>query len=102
MKRAITIFSAAALTFVMASPVLAQQPTRPAVANADYGYFDSHPEVGRKLSQDPTLIDNQAWVDKHPELRTYLHDHPNVRHEMKDHPYHFAHKEHVYDKHHNY
>ena len=101
MKRATMIFSAVALTFAMAAPVMAQMSMRPAAANADYGYFDSHPNVGKKLSEDPTLIDNQKWVDSHPGLHEYMHDHPNVRREMKEHPYRFAHREHVYDKHHN-
>jgi len=101
MKRATMIFSAVALTFAMAGPVLAQEPTHGGVVGADYGYFDSHPNVGKKLSEDPTLIDNQKWVDSHPGLQQYMHDHPNIRHEMKDHPYRFAHREHVYDKHHN-
>jgi hypothetical protein len=101
MKRATMIFSAVALTFAMAGPVMAQMPMGHAVADADYGYFDSHPKVGKQLSEDPTLIDNQKWVDSHPGLHDYMRDHPNIRHEMKEHPYKFAHKEHKYDKYHN-
>ena len=78
MKRATVIFSAAALTLAMAGPVFAQPYMRPAAANADTTYFDQHPDVARKLRKDPTLIDNQQFVDSHPGLHEYLRDHPGV------------------------
>jgi hypothetical protein len=101
MKRGIIILAAAALTFAAVAPVMAQQPTYGSVAKSDYGYFDSHPQVAHELAKDPTLIDNQQFVDAHPGLHDYLHDHPNVRHEFKSHPYKFMHREDVYDAHHN-
>jgi hypothetical protein len=101
MKRGMMVLSAAALAlaFAMAGSVMAQEPTHAAVAN--YAFFDAHPNLARRLAKDPTLIDNQQFVDSHPALRTYLHDHPNVRHEFKDHPYNFMHREDVYEAHHN-
>ena len=102
MKRGMTILSAAALTFVMAGPVMAQGPVNPgAAANADYVFFDSHPGVARVLEKDPTLIDNQAWVDQHPALHAYLKTHPYVRKEFKDHPYKFMHRSEQIQNHHN-
>jgi hypothetical protein len=103
MKRGMMVLSAAALAlaFAMAGSVMAQEPTHAAVANADYAFFDAHPNLARRLAKDPTLIDNQQFVDSHPALRTYLHDHPNARHEFKDHPYNFMHREDVYEAHHN-
>jgi hypothetical protein len=100
MKRATRIFSAAALTLAMAGPVFAQPYMRPAAANADTSYFDSHPDVAHRLAKDPTLIDNQQFVDSHPGLHEYLHDHPGVRHDFRSHPYRFMHREEVYHKHH--
>jgi len=100
MKRGMTIFSAAALTLAMAGPVMAHMPMGSAAANADTGYFDSHPDVARKLKQDPALIDNQQFVDSHPGLHEYLHDHPGVRHDFKSHPNRFMHRERVYHRHH--
>jgi hypothetical protein len=100
MKRATMIFSAAALTLAMAGPVFAQPYMRPAAANADTRYFDEHPDVAHRLAKDPTLIDNQQFVDSHPGLHEYLHDHPGVRHDFKSHPYRFMHREEVYHKHH--
>jgi hypothetical protein len=99
MKRGMMILSAAALTFAMAGPLMAQQPTRRAVEHSD-NYFDSHPGIARRLAKDPTLIDNQQFVDSHPGLHDYLHQHPGVRHEFKSHPYKFMHREERYHKHH--
>jgi len=100
MKRGMMIFSAAALTFAVAGPVMAQTYMRPAAANADTRYFDEHPDVAKKLRNNPTLIDNQQFVDSHPGLHEYLHNHPGVRHDFKSHPYRFMHREEVYHKHH--
>ena len=102
MKRATTVFSAMALTFAMADPVFAQMPMRPAAANADTSYFDSHPDVARKLRKDPSLADNQQFVDSHPGLHEYLHNNPGVRHDLKSHPYRFMHRSEQYNKHHHY
>jgi hypothetical protein len=93
MKRSMMILSAAALTFAMAGPVMAQVPvTKGAVANADYAFFDSHPNVAIALAKNPALIENQQWVDNHPALHEYLRTHPNVRREFKAHPYRFMHR----------
>src|SRR5271163_3923558 len=100
MKRGMTILAAASLTLAMTGPVMAQQPTHGAVANADYSYFDSHPKVARALEKDPTLIDNQQFVDSHPSLHAYLEAHPNVRREFKSHPYKFMHRSEVYNQNH--
>jgi len=85
----------------MAGPVLAQEPSRGAVANADYSFFDSHPSLARQLSKDPTLIDNRHFVDGHPALHEYLRTHPTVRAEFKSHPYQFMHREVEFGEHHN-
>jgi len=100
MKRGMTILLAAALTFAMAGPVMAQNlPTRGAVTNADYAFFASHPNVMRALEKDPTLIDNQQWVAQHPALHEYLKTHPYIRHEFKSHPYDFMHEAERVQKH---
>ena len=92
MKRSMMILSAAALTFAMAGPVMAQPVTGGAAANADYTFFDSHPKIARELRENPSLIENRPWVDSHPELHEYLRTHPKVRHEFKAHPYWFMHR----------
>ncbi len=92
MKRGITILSAVALAFAIAGPVMAQGPMTGGAANADYAFFDSHPNLARALAKDPTLIDNQQFADSHPALHEYLKTHPYVRHEFKQHPYKFMHR----------
>jgi hypothetical protein len=101
MKRATMIFSAVALTFAMAGPVLAQMPMRPAAANADTSYFDEHPDLAGKLQKDPTLVDNQAFLNSHPGLHEYLKANPSVKKDFKSHPYRFMHRAEAYNKHHN-
>ncbi len=101
MKRGMVIFSAAALMFAMAGrPAFAQMPMGAAAGNADESYFDSHPDVAHRLAKNPSLIDNQQWVDAHPGLHEYLHDHPNVRHDFKSHPYRFMHRSEKWNKNH--
>ncbi|HYR79954.1 MAG TPA: hypothetical protein VEO55_08100 [Candidatus Dormibacteraeota bacterium] len=99
MKRGITILTAAATIlmagveiFAIAGPVMAQPITHEAVVNTD-AYLDQHPQIAKRLAKDPTLIDNQQFVENHPGLQKYLHDHPNARHEFKSHPYKFMKRE---------
>ena len=99
MKRGITILTAAATIlmagveiFAIAGPVMAQQITHEAVVNTD-AYLDQHPQIAKRLAKDPTLIDNQQFVENHPGLQKYLHDHPNACHEFKSHPYKFMERE---------
>src|ERR1035437_4033218 len=93
MKRSMMILSAAALTFAMAGPVMAQAPvTERAVAKADYAFFDSHPNVASALARNPALIEDQQWGDNHPAIREYPRTHPSLRREFKSHPYRFMHR----------
>ncbi|HEV2169965.1 MAG TPA: hypothetical protein VGR40_03400, partial [Candidatus Binatus sp.] len=61
-------------------------------------YMDSHPEVARQLERNPKLVDDHAYMERHPELREYLHNHPVARHDWKTHPYRYMHAENRYDK----
>jgi tellurite resistance protein len=49
-------------------------------------FLDSHPEVAQQLFKDPSLADNQQFVDNHPELRRFLEDHPEIRHDLRENP----------------
>lgn len=42
-------------------------------------FLDQHPEIAGQLRSDPSLLDNQDYVDSHPALRTYRDDHPTMR-----------------------
>jgi hypothetical protein len=101
MKRGMMILSATLLTVAMAGPVMAHEPMGQAAGYTDYSYFDSHPEVAKRLRKNPTLIDDPQFMNAHPDLREYLHSHPQVRHDFKTHPYRFMHQAEGYNKHHN-
>jgi len=59
--------------------------TRRELAEMDR-FLDGHPEVAEQLRKDPSLINNQEFVEKHPELREFLQNHPGVREEFRENP----------------
>ncbi len=79
------------LAVLVALPVFAtpqrtdNDTTRGELASFDQ-FLDNHPKVGRELSRNPRLIDNTAYLSKHPGLKDYLEDHPRVREEVKENP----------------
>src|SRR5580704_3698237 len=50
------------------------------------GFLNDHREVAEQLQKDPRLIDDQKYVDNHPELHAFLADHPEVRQQFDEHP----------------
>jgi len=72
--------------------------TRRELHNLDQ-YLDKHPEVSKELRKDPSLINNQEWVSKHPELQEWLKNHPHASAELREHPKAFMHREHQYESH---
>ncbi len=61
-------------------------------------FLDSHPEIAEQLRKDPSLINNQQWVENHPALQEYLQQHPGVREEFKENPSAFMRQEERYDR----
>jgi hypothetical protein len=61
-------------------------------------FLDSHPELAEQLRKDPSLINNQEWVNNHPALQEYLEKHPGVREEFKENPNAFMRQENRYDQ----
>jgi len=49
-------------------------------------FLDSHPKIANDLGGNPRLIDDQNFVNSHPELKEFLESHPNVREEVREHP----------------
>jgi hypothetical protein len=73
----------------------AGQQDRPAVQTDDITrrdlarfdqFLDSHREIAGQLRQTPSLIDDPQFLEKHPELNTYLQDHPSVKQEISERP----------------
>jgi uncharacterized protein YlxP (DUF503 family) len=61
-------------------------------------YLDKHPDVQRDLSKNPKLIDDPAYVNKHPHLKEYLEKHPNTREQLAENPQMFSNREKHYEK----
>jgi hypothetical protein len=79
------------LAVLVALPVFAtpqrtdNDTTRGELASFDQ-FLDNRPRVGRELSRNPRLIDNTAYLSKHPGLKDYLEDHPRLREEVRENP----------------
>ncbi len=66
---------------------------------ADFDRFlDSHPEVAEQLRKDPSLVNNQQFIEGHSELRQYLQQHPEIQAEISQNPNGFMHQEDRYDR----
>jgi phage-related protein len=71
--------------------------TRRELANMDR-FLDSHPEIAEQLQKDPSLIKNQEFVAKHPELQEFLQKHPGVREEFNEDPAAFMRQEQRFER----
>jgi S1-C subfamily serine protease len=45
-------------------------------------FLDGHPSIAADLGNDASLIDNQDYLAKHPELKNFLNAHPALREEI--------------------
>jgi menaquinone-dependent protoporphyrinogen IX oxidase len=71
--------------------------TRRQVGSFD-NFLDSHPEVAEELRKDPSLVNNQEFVEKHAELQQYLQQHPEIREDLSQNPNAFMHQEQRFDR----
>src|SRR5579864_9055250 len=66
---------------------------------ADFDRFlDSHPELSQQLLKDPSLINNEEFVENHPDLRQFLQQHPEIREELSQNPNGFMRQEQRFDR----
>jgi hypothetical protein len=49
-------------------------------------FLDTHPEVAQQLVKDPALVNNQQYVQSHPELQAFLNNHPEITADLQTHP----------------
>jgi hypothetical protein len=100
---------ALALSFVLSLAVSSQGQNTPSTPSRDNDttvwqlssmdrFFDSHPEIAEQLRKDPSLINNQDFVQSHPALQQYLQEHPAVREEFSENPNAFMRQEQRYDR----
>jgi phage-related protein len=71
--------------------------TRRQLASFD-SFLDSHPEVAEQVRKDPSLVNNEEFVEKHGELKQYLQQHPEIREELSQNPNAFMHQEQRFDR----
>ena len=62
------------------------------------GFMDGHPEIAEQLRKDPSLIQNEEFMEKHPALQQYLQEHPGVREEINENPNAFMHQERRFER----
>ena len=75
--------------------------TRAQLASMDR-FLDSHPEVAEQLRKNPSLVNDQKFVQQHPALHSYLQQNPGVREEVGENPNAFMRQEQRFDRHEDY
>jgi phage-related protein len=71
--------------------------TRRQLAGFD-NFLDGHPELAEQIRKDPSLVNNQEFVERHGDLQQYLQQHPEVREEMSQNPNGFMRQEKRFDR----
>ncbi|HTB96874.1 MAG TPA: hypothetical protein VK716_07680 [Terracidiphilus sp.] len=66
---------------------------------ASFNHFlDDHREIAEQVRRNPSLVDDQQFVQSHPALQTYLQDNPGVRDQLRQDPNAFMHREDAIDR----
>lgn len=66
---------------------------------ADFDRFlDSHPQLAEQIRKDPTLVNNEEFVENHGDLQQYLQQHPEVREQLRQNPKAVMRQEQRYDR----
>jgi hypothetical protein len=55
------------------------------MANFDR-FLDLNPGIGKNLTQNPSLISNEAFLEAHPTLSAWLRAHPKTAEEIRESP----------------
>ncbi len=71
--------------------------TRQQLADFDH-FLDNHPELAEQLRKDPSLVNNQDFMENHPDLQHYLQEHPQVRADLNQNPNAVMHQEQRFDR----
>jgi len=71
--------------------------TRSQLSSLDQ-FLDSHPELSGQLRSDPSLVNNEEFVENHPALKQYLQSHPEVREELNQNSNAVMHQEQRFDR----
>jgi hypothetical protein len=66
--------------------------TRGELVNLDQ-FLDEHPEIDRQLRANPSLINDNNYLQATPQLQAYLTNHPQVRTQLTQNPAYFMQRE---------
>ena len=61
-------------------------------------FLDEHREIAQQVRKDPSLLDNQRFVQSHAALQTYLQENPGVRDQIRQDPSAFMRQEDAYSR----
>src|SRR6201997_5082391 len=61
-------------------------------------FLDQHPELSEQLRKNPSLVNNEEFVENHPDLQRYLQAHPEVKENLTQNPNAVMHQEQRYDR----
>jgi len=70
--------------------------TRGQVASMDQ-FLDQHQDIEKQLQANPSLINNQDFLQDHPQLQAFLNAHPQVQEEFAENPTVFMNRENRYE-----
>ncbi|HET9305337.1 MAG TPA: hemophore-related protein [Candidatus Sulfotelmatobacter sp.] len=95
-------------TFLWVWPAGAQtQSTVPQVGDSDLTrqqlaafdqFLDNHADLAQQIRSNPSLVNNEEFVESHPDLQSYLQQHPEVREELNQNPNAVMHQEQRFDR----
>jgi hypothetical protein len=49
-------------------------------------FLGSHESIAQQLAKNPSLANNEEYMENHPELKAYLQAHPGAQEELKENP----------------
>ncbi len=51
-----------------------------------HAFMIKHPKVSTDLQNNPQLVNDRKYLDRHEEVKQFLKEHPAVRREIAEHP----------------
>ena len=80
-----TLVLAAFLVFGGATNSRADGITRQELSNFDH-FLNNHDKIARDLRSNPNLVNDPAYLRRHPDLKDFLSSHHGVRDELRTNP----------------
>src|SRR5258706_1824972 len=71
--------------------------TRRQVGTMDQ-FLDKNPGIDRDLRRNPSLVNNEEYLEAHPQLQAFLNQHPNVKEEIAENPRYFMQRQNRFDQ----